>query len=546
METVNDVVLSDDKYLANELNNLKKDFKTLTATTFNYNTKVDSSTTNIPQQEPAIITKLLASSNNLISKFETDITNMIEIGTEYKKLDESLKNVANIFDMTVTSSKISSVALKDFNSETPKYNLSSSEVLDKINVSPVDLTKYAENIEGGFYLWISSKKYTLDDFENSVWRKRYGYSVDQAIEAFIGCCIAESDKTIDDVLAVATTILNRCESSNWGSHYENGTNPFDQLYANNGAQFAVIQGRNKKYMPCVVGMASVEEELAKYGADYETLKATVLEALEHGVRNHDYTGFRSNGWRGYYDNLRHISPKGNRYQFENPGVDAAIAEQRRNNRKMVDLSGTGYNANKKIPVENGADLNGLTYTLSDTSSNGNDNTNPINSNNPRTTSSYGGNVRTSTGGNNTQVNEGSPIGANTAASETTSSPKNQTIYVTSNQSSNTSDTSTIPSEMDTTEPDDKIDDDLYQTYDTYDDIMLNTPTEIVDTITDEEIEPNVETDTSKGNPILTGLGIAATLGAAAGAAAYGIKRYKENNNDDEFEEEESLEEENNG
>jgi hypothetical protein len=103
---------------------------------------------------------------------------------------------------------------------------------------------------------------------------------------------AESDKSYDDALAVMSTILNRCETSNWiNSH---GRDPIAQVTAPD--QYVVYQhGSYEKYMD-----GNVPDEV----------KQAVADALA-GVRNHNYTSFRSNVSTSYSDNM--ITETGNRY-----------------------------------------------------------------------------------------------------------------------------------------------------------------------------------------------------------------------------------------
>ena len=363
-------LLSNNEYLQTELDKILTIANKMSINSKTYDISINNSSTNIPAIEPTYIKKLITSSKELQQKFITDINNLKEIGEKFASVDVDLKNNAEKFNMEVAATKLGNVVLNNTEGEDTDYSLSkeAEEIINDITIPSIDLDKYAENAAAGFYLWISSTKYTLEDFVNSRLRGKYNYSPEQALEAFIACVIAESDKTIDDTLAVTSVILNRCESSNWGPYYQNGTNPFDQLFANNGGQFAVITSdvggikRYQKYMPSVVGKAKVDEYLKAYGATYEELRDTVLEALEGGVRNNDYTGYRASGYGNGNESIR-ITRKGNKYRFENPSVDSAIAKKRRANRKKVDLSGTSYNSSRQIYVENGADLNNLSNSL---------------------------------------------------------------------------------------------------------------------------------------------------------------------------------------
>ena len=250
-------LLSNNEYLQTELDKILTIANKMSINSKTYDISINNSSTNIPAIEPTYIKKLITSSKELQQKFITDINNLKEIGEKFASVDVDLKNNAEKFNMEVAATKLGNVVLNNTEGEDTDYSLSkeAEEIINDITIPSIDLDKYAENAAVGFYLWISSTKYTLEDFVNSQLRGKYNYSPEQALEAFIACVIAESDKTIDDTLAVTSVILNRCESSNWGPYYQNGTNPFDQLFANNGGQFEVITSdvggikRYQKYMP---------------------------------------------------------------------------------------------------------------------------------------------------------------------------------------------------------------------------------------------------------------------------------------------------------
>ena len=142
----------------------------------------------------------------------------------------------------------------------------------------IDISKYKNNIEYGFEVTTGNLTYQL---------------CEEDIELLCAIVSAESDKSYDDALAVITTILNRCETSNWiNSH---GRDPIAQATAPN--QFVVYQhGSYESYMN---------------GKAPNTVKQAVMDALA-GVRNHDYCSFRSNGSTSYSNNM--ISSTGNRYK----------------------------------------------------------------------------------------------------------------------------------------------------------------------------------------------------------------------------------------
>lgn len=141
----------------------------------------------------------------------------------------------------------------------------------------IDTSIYHDNIAAGFKVTTDNKTYELNDTE---------YDTLCAIVA------AESDKTYDDSLAVASTVLNRCETDRWIA--TNGDHPIAQATAK-GQYVVYEEGYYKKYLN---------------GKAPETVKTAVKDAL-NGVRNHEYLSFRSNGSTRYSNNM--ITPTGNRY-----------------------------------------------------------------------------------------------------------------------------------------------------------------------------------------------------------------------------------------
>lgn len=142
----------------------------------------------------------------------------------------------------------------------------------------IDVSRYHSNPEKGFNVTTGNLAYELceEDFE-------------------LLCAIvsAESDKSYDDALAVITTVLNRCETSNWISSH--GRDPISQATAPN--QFVVYQhGSYERFMN---------------GNAPATVVQAVKDALA-GVRNHKYCSFRSNGTTSYSNNM--ITSTGNRYK----------------------------------------------------------------------------------------------------------------------------------------------------------------------------------------------------------------------------------------
>lgn len=147
----------------------------------------------------------------------------------------------------------------------------------KVDDPNIDISKYHNNIENGFEVTTGNLTYDL---------------CEEDIELLCAIVAAESDKSYDDALAVVSTILNRCETSNWINAH--GRDPIAQATAPN--QYVVYQhGSYEKYMD---------------GNVPDTVKEAVEDALA-GVRNHNYTSFRSNGSTTYSDNM--ITDSGNRY-----------------------------------------------------------------------------------------------------------------------------------------------------------------------------------------------------------------------------------------
>ena len=146
------------------------------------------------------------------------------------------------------------------------------------NNPDIDITKYNNNVAKGFEVTTGNLTYQL---------------CDEDVDLLCAIVSAESDKSYDDALAVVSTILNRCETSNWiNSH---GRDPIAQATAPN--QYVVYQ--HGSYEGYINGKAP------------DTVKQAVLDALA-GVRNHNYCSFRSNGSTSYSDNM--ITATGNRYK----------------------------------------------------------------------------------------------------------------------------------------------------------------------------------------------------------------------------------------
>lgn len=176
-----------------------------------------------------------------------------------------------------TSDKSTSDNVSVKNNVTTEKNYTVSSTPYNSNDS-VDTSGYKSNEASGFVVTEGNTKYDLNDSDKDL------------LYAIVA---AESDKSKDDALAVASTILNRCEDTRWVNSH--GTNPIKQATAPN--QFVVYQeGYYKKYTN---------------GQAPESVKQAVNDAL-NGVRNHNYLSFRSNGSTKYSSNM--ITETGNRYK----------------------------------------------------------------------------------------------------------------------------------------------------------------------------------------------------------------------------------------
>ncbi|MBQ6282636.1 MAG: glucosaminidase domain-containing protein [Bacilli bacterium] len=122
--------------------------------------------------------------------------------------------------------------------------------------------------------------------------------------------------TYDDGLAIASTILNRCENGNWIKSH--GTNPVDQIRA--PGQFSVYGGRSFLRYYNRTDLTQAEQEKLSVA-----IKAT-RDAIYGGIRNQlDYTEFRAptiTSWQGYqvsdYGNVYNRSTYDNRVTGGNP------------------------------------------------------------------------------------------------------------------------------------------------------------------------------------------------------------------------------------
>ena len=139
-------------------------------------------------------------------------------------------------------------------------------------VPGLDLSSYHNRLEKGFVVTVGNPTYEVSQSD---------------FQLLCAIVTAESDHSADDALAVASALLNRCDTKTY-----NITNPIE--HATKPEQFVVYQtGKYLEYMD------NPPEAVVK----------AVSDALM-GVRNHTYLSFRWNGG-SYSDNL--ITPDGNRY-----------------------------------------------------------------------------------------------------------------------------------------------------------------------------------------------------------------------------------------
>lgn len=330
--------------------------------------------------EGDIIAKYFEISGNLLEKLVSETESIASISLTFDELDKELAKYAK--DLGKDTSSLTTQELVNFSQTTNKYNISKLLASRLSGGYKMDLSKYTEKPSAGFELWLSNRIYTIKDFDTA-YAKQWGYSKEQALEAFIGVCIAESDKTPDGLLSTVSVALNRCESKNWATYYTNGTQPFDQMFAKNGTQYSQIRNTSngnrvyENYMPSVVGEDTIDAYLEKgYNTNYAELRGIVMDALDGGLRNNDYTGFRAYIPDKYSGN--YLNPNSGFYKYENYNVDSAAAEAAKNQRISISLAGTSYRGKDTIKVTP-LDKTDSTETISATiSSTYNENSNAAN------------------------------------------------------------------------------------------------------------------------------------------------------------------------
>lgn len=139
-------------------------------------------------------------------------------------------------------------------------------------------------------------------FTVTVDNKTYEYLPESDFDLFTAVVAAESSNNKYDALAVASSILNRCDSEKWVNDLNNrgldGENPIDHIIAS--GQYSVYsEGNYEKYLN---GNAPDEVTYACQAAWY------------NGIRNNNYCSFRGKEAESYSNNQ--IVENGNRFDDE--------------------------------------------------------------------------------------------------------------------------------------------------------------------------------------------------------------------------------------
>lgn len=196
------------------------------------------------------------------------------------------------------------------------------------NIKEAIKNEYSENPKAGFRLFTADEKHTLEELAQATLADQHGYTTpEERYNAMLAVVISESNKTPDEVVAITSALLNRCDIyDNWVE--DKGTNnPFDQLFAtkkDGSAEFEAITkdgGRYKDYIPDnrENGVESINEDLESIGAGYtyDELKQAFDDAYFGGLRNNIYSSY----WSGWADNqsirAQYDSKGGNNQFFNN-------------------------------------------------------------------------------------------------------------------------------------------------------------------------------------------------------------------------------------
>lgn len=138
------------------------------------------------------------------------------------------------------------------------------------------LAKYLSIPEKGFVVSNNNTKYSLSDADFNL---------------LVAVVSSESNKKLDDIMAVMSVILNRCDRS--------GKTPIEVITA--PGQFSgYLQGYYRNYLNADNSLKS-----------NTTLVQEVVRDALGGIRNNKYYSFRS--WNSYYYGENYIVEYGNRF-----------------------------------------------------------------------------------------------------------------------------------------------------------------------------------------------------------------------------------------
>ena len=172
------------------------------------------------------------------------------------------------------------------------------------------------------------------DFNITVGNKTYENLSGDDFKLFQAVVAAESNKDHHDALAVASSILNRCEDEKWINYLDNngsdGRNPIDQITFR--GQYSVYsEGNYEVYMDD----NNVPQEV----------KDACRLAWYQGIRSHKFVSFRGRSDVEYSDNQ--VVDGGNRFddKLEKPDEDKNIAD-----RIMESIDRINEDVKKKIKV----------------------------------------------------------------------------------------------------------------------------------------------------------------------------------------------------
>ncbi len=236
--------------------------------------------------------------NSLVNTFEAINKTVIENDAaakqyfdEHEKLDMDIENFAEEMDSKLDG------------------EFSEDQTQEEKEITEAEKEKYNENVKNGFKLFLSDKKHTMGELADAKLAAQYGYKTPQEMyDAMLAVVISESNKTPDEVLAITSVLLNRCDMyDNWAE--DKGTrNPFDQLFAtreNGAVEFEAITsggGRYKDYIPSQRegGINDINADLANIGSEYsyDDLKSAFDDAYFGGLRNNIYSCY----WSGWTEN----------------------------------------------------------------------------------------------------------------------------------------------------------------------------------------------------------------------------------------------------